>query len=384
MRARFRLPSGKVYLVGHSLGPLSDAASGALANAEEAWADDIVASWNKAGWIDLAETTGAKIAPLIGVEAEEVVICDSVSVNLFKLIGALAPAIGIKTILVENEEFPTDQYIAEQAAALLGIEIRKARAGEGVRDLEPDTLLIKSVSAYRDAALTDVASAERRAEDVGGAIIWDLSHAAGVVSLALNRDGARFATGCTYKYLNAGPGAPSFVYIRKDWAGKLATPLPGWLGHAQPFAMSGDYSPAGGVKRFIAGTPPILSLAALGGALSLFEGISPDLLAAKAGALGDRLIAGLVALGLRVVSPTASAERGGHVSFLHPDGYAVVRALAAEGVEADYREPGTIRFGLSPMYLSHEDIERALMILADILETRRYDDPAFRVRAKVT
>lgn len=383
-RALFSLPEGCLYLVGHSLGPPPTSALERIAAAQKAWQRDLVRSWNSAGWIDLAERAGARIAPLIGVDADEVIIADSVSVNLFKLAAAALPLARRKLIMVEEDEFPTDQYIAEEMARQLGSAFQRLAAGSAFDTLKQGGILIRSVVNYRSSEVTDIKAFEEEAEKHGTLIVWDLSHATGVMDLSLRSSGARLAAGCTYKYLNGGPGAPAFVYVEHNLASRLTSPLPGWMGHDSPFSFTPDYTPRAGTARFASGTPPILSLAALDGSLDAFEVVSPAALCAKARSLGDIVIAEAYAAGLEVMSPRAKDQRGGHVSIRIKEGYPVVQALAANGIMADFRAPDTVRLGLSPLFLSHEDVARAMAQLHDILRSGSWDRPEFHARSKVT
>lgn len=384
-RSHFRIPEGITYLVGHSLGPATEAALARTRQvAEDEWARGLVRSWNSAGWIDLAARVGDRIAPLIGAPAGEVLVCDSVSVNLFKLAAAALPLAARRRIIVDDDDFPTDRYIAEGLAGLVGADCVMSPPERGVGAVAEGGVLIKSLVHFRSGMVVDMALYEREARRRGSLVVWDLSHAAGIVPVDLAANGARLAAGCTYKYLNGGPGAPAYVFANADIAPRLQTPLPGWLGHAEPFAFAAEYRPASGVGRFTVGTPGILSLAALDGALDAFEGIRPEDLAAKARALGGLCLARAAALGVETRSPSEAAHRGGHVSLAHPEGYAIVRALEERGILADFRTPDTIRFGLSPLFLGYREIWDAMDALGDILAKRAWDRPEFRIRAKVT
>jgi kynureninase len=383
-RALFELPEGIAYLVGHSLGPPPLTATTRLVGATEDWQQGLVRSWNSAGWIDLAERTGDHIAALIGAAPGEVIVADSVSVNLFKLAAAALPLARRYALFVEEDEFPTDQYIAAGLGALSGAEVRVLPPGSSFEALKAGGVVIKSVVNYRSAEVADIAAHEREASRHGAFILWDLSHAAGVLDLKLKADGARLAAGCTYKYLNGGPGAPAFVYAAHELASDLRTPLPGWMGHTAPFAFDGAYVPRDGAARFASGTPPILSLAALGGALEAMADAPMDVVQTKARALGALAIDRAAAMGLDVLSPVEDARRGGHVSLRIAEGYPVVQALAACGVLADFRAPDTVRFGFSPLFLSYEAVWDAMAALADILAKRSWDQPQFHARAKVT
>ena len=382
--ALFDLPEGVTYLVGHSLGPPPKGARDRLAAAHADWAGDLVRSWNSAGWIDLAERTGDQLASLIGALPGEVIVADSVSVNLFKLAAAALPQARTYALFVEEDEFPTDQYIAAGLGGLSGAEVRQVAPGGSFDALKAGGVVIKSAVNYRSAEVTDIAAHEREARRHGALIIWDLSHASGVLDMQLTKDGAVLGAGCTYKYLNGGPGAPAFVYVAAELAPRLANPLPGWMGHAAPFAFDSRYVPRDGAARFASGTPPILSLAALSGALEAMEGVDLNQLQAKARGLGALAIARAQAMGLDVLCPVEDGRRGGHVSVRIREGYPVVQALAARGVMADFRAPDTVRFGFSPLFLSYEAVWNAMAALAEIVESRSWDQPQFHARAKVT
>jgi len=383
-QALFDLPDGVAHLVGHSLGPPPKGALDRLDAAQRDWARGLVRSWNSAGWIDLAERTGDRIAALIGAGPGEVIVADSVSVNLFKLAAAALPLARKYVLFVEEDEFPTDQYIVAGLGAISGADVRVLPPGGTAAALSAGGVFIHSVVNFRSGEVADIAAHEREANKHGALILWDLSHATGVLDLKLGAEGARLATGCTYKYLNGGPGAPSFVYAARELASKLATPLPGWMGHAAPFAFDGTYAPREGVARFASGTPPILSLEALSGALEAIEGLPLIQLQDKARALGALAIARAQGMGLEILSPADDSVRGGHVSVRIPEGYPVVQALAARGVMADFRVPDTVRFGFSPLFLSYETVWDAMDALANILSSRSWDQPQFHARARVT
>ncbi|PWE18123.1 hypothetical protein DDZ18_00460 [Marinicauda salina] len=384
-RALFDLPEGVIYLDGNSLGPPPKAALSALDRAaREEWGRDLIKSWNTADWIGLSHRTGDRIARLIGVPEGSVLCADSVSVNLFKLAAALVNA-GAKGVAVETGDFPTDGYILEGLARLSTAGFSRIEPGAGVAGLPEGTgVLVKSAVHYRTAEIADIAAEEAAAKAAGASIIWDLSHAAGLVDLKLAADGARYAVGCGYKFLNGGPGAPAFVYCHPDEADRLQQPLSGWMGHARPFDFAEGYEAASGIARFGAGTPPVLSMTALHAALDAYADIDMAEVEAKARALGDLFLDRLAPLGLESVSPGAGARRGGHVSLRHPEGYAIVQALIARGVIGDFRSPDIMRFGFSPLYLSHADVFDAAEQMVDVIETRAFEDPAFRTRAAVT
>lgn len=383
-RSAFALPEGVTYLVGHSLGPASRSALQALERAAgKGWVEDRVGAWNSENWIGLAGKVGAKLARLVGAEASDVHVCDSVSVNLFKLAAAAQPLAASRRLVVEEDEFPTDQYILEGLSGLTGIDCVRAAPGEGVAALQGG-VLVKSLVNYRSGEVADVSAHERNVQAGGGVVVWDLSHATGVLDLRLKAWGARLAAGCTYKYLNGGPGAPAFVFVHEDIAAELASPLPGWMGHAVPFDFKADYQPKEGAARFASGTPPILSLAALDGALDVFEGLRMADVQAKARALGQMCLALTEKAGLITACPEGADRRGGHVSVRHCEGLAVVRALGEWGIEADFRAPDTIRFGLSPLFLSYGEVWDAMQELTEIIDRRSWDKACYRKQATVT
>ncbi len=386
VRAQFALPDGVIYLDGHSLGPATHAALARVERtAREEWREGLIRSWNTAGWIDLPRNVGAKLARLIGVAESDVIVTDSVSVNLFKLAAAALPLAKSRTVIVEDSEFPTDQYVAEGLSGLSGATMMRVGEHQSVAALKKTGgVLIRSIVNYRSSEIVDVATCEDSARTSGGVIVWDLSHATGVLALKLAADGARLATGCTYKFLNGGPGAPAFVYVEGDLANRMSSPLSGWFGHSDPFAFNPAYAPREGVARFAAGTPGVLSLSALDAALDAFGSVDLEMIGAKTSALGDLVIARADAMGLATISPRDGAQRGGHVSLRHENGYAIVQALIARGIIPDFRAPDAMRFGVAPLYARFVDVWDAMDQLADILETRAWDRPEFHARSKVT
>lgn len=379
-RSAFNLPDGVIYLDGNSLGPPPRRALDRLRDcAEKEWREGLVRSWNDAGWIDLSRRAGTKIARLIGARDDEVIVCDCVSNNIFKLAAALLQRRPGATLAVPAEEFPTDQYVLEGLSRFTGAPLRRIVESEAP---PPGAVLVRSLVHYRTAAVADIVACEREAAACGAEIIWDLSHATGAVTIDAGAKGARFAVGCGYKYLNGGPGAPAFVYVRRDAATPLLQPLSGWMGAKSPFDFSSAYEPAEGVRRFASGTPPILSLSALDAALDLFDGVDLGVVETKARALGDMFHGAGEAAGLTPIR--VDGRRGGHVSFRHPDGYAIVQALIDRGVIGDFRAPDYARFGFSPLYLSYTDVWRAGAILQEIMARGEWRDPRYRARGTVT
>lgn len=377
--AEFDLPHGIIYLDGNSLGPPPQRA---LARVREAandeWAHGLIRSWNDAGWIDLPKSAGAKIAALIGACPDEVLVCDSVSVNLFKIAAALLQAKPGISLAVDEDEFPTDQYVLEGLARMTGARLVRLRANE----MPERAALTRSLVHYKTAEILDMAAAEKEAARKGTAIIWDLSHATGLAAVDVKAAGARFAVGCGYKYLNGGPGAPAFIYVSADAADTLRQPLSGWMGAAAPFEFLSRYAPAPGVQRFSAGTPPILSLAALDAALDVFNDIDMKTVEEKARALGDFFLDCVRPLGFAPFC--APARRGGHLCLESPDGYPIMKALIARGVIGDFRAPDLMRFGFSPLFVGFEDVWRAAEIFKSILDTQEWRRPEFFARARVT
>jgi kynureninase len=386
-REQFALPDGVIYLDGNSLGALPKATPAALADvATRQWGDRLIRSWNE-GWIDAPQRIGGKIAPLIGAAADEVIIGDTTSTHLFKaLVAALRANPDRHTVLSEAGNFPTDLHIAEGAVACVpGARLKVVARADLAEALDDDTaVLLLTHVHYKTGERFDMAAWTARAQAAGALMLWDLSHSVGAVPIDLSSAGADLAVGCTYKYLNGGPGAPAFLYVAKRWQEALASPLSGWMGHAAPFAFEDAYRPAPGMKRWLAGTPAMLSTAALEAALDLWADIDQHAVATKSAQLFDILAAAGDALGLECVSPREPAKRGSHISFRHPDAYALTQALIARGVIGDFRDPDILRLGLTPLYLSHEEVWRASEILQKVIETGEWRAPQYSQRLAVT
>jgi kynureninase len=389
-RERFRLPEGVIYLDGNSLGALPNAAPERLAEvAESQWGDDLITSWTKHAWIDWPTRIAAKLAPIVGAKPAELLIADSTSVCLFKLLAAAVRARpDRKAILTQEHNFPTDLYASQGLAEMLGLTVKAVPAGEVLSAINEETAVVTLTHVdYRSAAIHDMRAVNDAAHSAGALTVWDLSHSAGAVALDLDRAGCDLAVGCGYKYLNGGPGAPAFIYVAERLQEELRSPLQGWLGHAEPFAFVDDYRPAEGILKFLTGTPSILALAALEAGLDTFEGIAMRDVEAKARALSRLFVEEVEArcgAELRLASPRDPAARGSHVVFAHPDGYAVMQALIARGVVGDFRAPDLMRFGFTPLYTRFADVVRAAEALAGILASREWDQPRFSERAKVT
>lgn len=431
-RDRFLLPDGVIYLDGNSLGPLPKATAARLeAVVRRDWGEGLIRSWNGTaglngerapGWVDLPQRVGVKIAPLIGAQPREVIACDSTSVNIFKLISAaLAMQPGAqehrrKVILSEPGNFPTDLYMIAGLEAQGLAQRRLAPADQLADALDEDVaLLLLTHVHYRTGAMHDMAELTRAAHRAGALVLWDLSHSTGAVEVDLGHCSADFAVGCGYKYLNGGPGAPAFAFVAERHHAHLAQPLTGWFGHARPFAFEDDYSPAPGVARLLAGTPPILGLAALEVGVDLITEIGVPRLAAKSRALSEFFLRCLEGSGdlpeaaapapvshssgvadwgpvgrsavrheLHCVSPADPARRGSQLSFRHENAYAVTQALIARGVIGDFREPDVLRLGFSPAYLRFRDVADAARHLAEVLRSGEWRQQRFAARAQVT
>jgi kynureninase len=389
-RERFRLPVQVIYLDGNSLGALPSAAPDALANAvERQWGEDLIASWNKHGWIDWPTRVGAKLAPIVGAKPNELLIAESTSVCLFKLLAAAARARPErKTILSQQANFPTDLYVAQGLCDLLGLQLKTVPADQVVTAIDEETAVVTLTQVdYRSSAIHDMRAINEAAQAVGALTVWDLCHSAGAIEIDLNGTSSDLAVGCGYKYLNGGPGSPAFIYAAERLQGELANPLQGWMGHAEPFAFADDYRPTGGIARFLTGTPSILAMAALEAGLDTFDGISMAEVAAKSRKLSQLFLDQVEARcgdELRLASPRDPRQRGSHVVFAHSEGYAVMQGLIAHRVIGDFRAPDLMRFGFTALYNSYSEIVRAAEILAEILKTRKWDQPRFKIRSKVT
>jgi kynureninase len=386
-RDRFALPEGVIYLDGNSLGALPRATATVVATTiEREWGGDLIASWNKHDWIGAPQRIGDRIAPLVGAKAGEVLVGDSTSVNLFKLLAAALEARpGRAVILSETGNFPTDLYIAQGLGRLAGARLRtvEAEAIEAAIDEATAVVTLTHVD-YRSGRRHDMARLTAAAHAAGALMLWDLSHSAGAIAVDLNAAGADLAVGCGYKYLNGGPGAPAFLFVADALQAQLRSPLSGWLGHADPFAFEPAYRPAEGIARFQAGTPSILAMAALEAGLATFDGVSIGDLEAKSRRLSDLFITLVEERCPELTLASPRGERGSHLVFAHPYAYALMQALIERGVIGDFREPNLVRFGFAPLYNGFADVWRAVDSLADILGSRSWDAPRFHQRRRVT
>lgn len=388
-RERFCVPEGVIYLDGNSLGCLPRATPERLEQVvREEWGEGLIRSWNAAGWIGLPAKIGAKIAPLIGAQPDEVIACDSTSVNLFKLISAaLAMRPGREVVLSEPGNFPTDLYMID-GLERQGLAERRLAPRESIAEaLDEDVALLMLTHVhYKSGAIFDMAALTKAAHEKGTLVLWDLSHSGGALPVDLNACNADFAVGCGYKYLNGGPGAPAYAFVAERHLAAAQQPLTGWMGHAAPFAFSDDYAPASGVEQMLCGTPPILGLAALEVGVDLIAEIGVERLYAKSQALSEFFRQRLSEHGvdLDLASPTEPDRRGSQLSFRHDEAYAICQALIARGVIGDFRDPDILRFGFAPAYLRFEDMAEAARHLAEVLETGEWRRAEFLERALVT
>jgi len=375
IRSRFQLKSGLIYMDGNSLGALThDSAARARAMIEDEWGQDLIRSWNVHGWFDLPHRLGAKIAPLIGAAADEVLVADSTSVNLFKLASAAMMTRGSRhRIVTESGNFPSDLYVLQGLAALSGaaIEIIAVPRSEVSDCIDESTFLVVLTHVhYKTAELFDLPAVTRRAHAAGARILWDLSHSVGALELDLHASQADFAIGCTYKYLNGGPGAPAFLYVRRDLQNEIQPGLAAWMGHAAPFDFIDDYDPAPGMARYRSGTPSLIAFAALEGALRVWDDIDLRDVRHKSEQLSNLFLMRVEALGnpeLSIASPRAAEQRGSHIALTHPRGYELMQALIQRGVVGDFRAPDIVRFAFTPLYLRYVDVWDAVTILGETL-----------------
>ena len=388
-RDRFIVPDDVIYLDGNSLGCLPRATPDAMARVvEREWGTGLIRSWNDAGWFEMGARVGAKIAPLIGAQPDEVIATDTVSINLFKLISAaLAERPGKKVIVSEPGNFPTDIYMIE-GLERLGLATQRLAPRDRLIDALGDdaALLMLTHAHYKTGDVFDMAALTKAAHEAGALVLWDLSHSTGALPVDLNGVGADFATGCGYKYLCGGPGAPSFAFVAQRHLAGLKQPLTGWFGHARPFEFSDEYEAAPGIEKLQCGTSPILGLTALEVGVDLVAEIGVDRLYAKSRALSEFFLDCLAERGLALdlVSPPDSAQRGSQLSFRHPAAYAICQALIARGVIGDFRAPDILRMGFAAAYLRFEDMAEAVRHLAEVLETGEWQRDEFNRRSTVT
>lgn len=390
-RERFTIPEGIVYLDGNSLGCLPKSVPSRVAAAVEAeWGKGLIRSWNSAGWYTAPQRVGGKIARLIGAAADEVIVTDSTSVDLFKVLAAalrMRPA--RQTILGVTGDFPTDAYIAGGIAKLTGTNFKRVDDKDLIGAIGSDTAIVSLTHVnYKSGFVHDMRAITEAAHTNDALVVWDLSHSTGVLPLGLSKCGADFAVGCGYKYLNGGPGAPAYVFVAKRHHDAFDHPLTGWLGHTDPFAFADDYVHAKGIDKLLTGTPPILSLTALDAALDAFDGVELHQLRTKVEAVTSLFVTladeRLLRHGFTLASPRNARERGAVVSLAHAEGYAIMQALIARGLIGDFRAPDIVRFGFSPLTTRFVDVFDAARIIDEVMAARSWDTPEFKSRKAVT
>jgi len=391
VRARFSVPDGLVYLDGNSLGALPVGVAAVMSDVvERQWGRDLITSWNVHDWWDAPRRVGARVARLVGAGVDEVVVADSTSVNLFKLLVAAARLRpDRRVLLMEAGNFPADLYIADSVAELLGLSVRRVDPREVESVLGPDVGVVSfSHVDYRTGRAYDMAAITRAVHEASALTVWDLSHSAGALPVDLDGSGADFAVGCGYKYLNGGPGCPAYAMAARRHHDTMSSPLAGWTGHARPFEMEGTYDPAPGIDRFRCGTPSMLSLLAFEAALDAFDGLTMADVRARSLSLTGLFLSladsVLEPLGFEVVTPRADADRGSQVSLSHPGAYGVVQALIARGVIGDYRAPDVVRLGFAPLYVRHVEVVDAVRHIAEAVRAGEHRDERYATKTTVT
>ncbi|HET6625621.1 MAG TPA: kynureninase [Nocardioidaceae bacterium] len=389
-RDLFLVPEGTIYLDGNSLGALPRAVPGRLATAvTEEWGRGLISSWNTADWIGLSRRVGAKIAPIIGVGAGDVHVGDSTSVSLFKaMVAACRMRPGRTAIVMEPSTFPTDGYVAAGVAELLGLELRWCDPADPAASLGEDVALLSLTHVdFRSGRMFDLPAVTAAAHAAGALMLWDLCHSAGAVPVELTEHEVDLAVGCTYKYLNGGPGSPAFTYVAPRHQADLDQPIPGWMGHERPFDMELGYAPAPGVSRLISGTHQVLALTALDAALDAFDGVDHPTLRAASLSLTDYfidLVDTRLGTAFELITPREHDHRGSQVSLRHDQAYGIVQALIARGVVGDFRTPDVARFGFAPLYVTHADVYDAVEHLVAVMENQEFARTEYATRNAVT
>ncbi|MGH3628489.1 MAG: kynureninase [Sciscionella sp.] len=389
LRDQFVLPEDTIYLDGNSLGALPRAARDRVRRmVDDEWGQGLIRSWNTAGWFDKPAELGDLLAPVVGAEPGSIVVCDSTSINLFKAFtAALQMRADRRVVVAERGSFPTDLYMMEGATGMLE-GYRRRLIGDGgptlaeALDNEVAVVVLSHVD-YRTGALHDMATVTEQIHRSGALAIWDLCHSVGALQVRLAEARADFAVGCTYKYLNGGPGSPAFVYVAPRHHGAARQPLSGWHGHADPFAFTTGYAPATGIDSFRCSTPQLLSYAPLEASLRMWQHIDLDAVRAKSARMTSLFI-DLVeqrcdGLGLELVSPRAPGSRGSQVALCHESSYPIMQALIARGVIGDFRAPDVMRFGFAPLYLRHVDVWDAVEALREVLTTGTWREDRYAV-----
>lgn len=393
---QFHIPNGVIYLDGNSLGVMPKSAPDAIAKTvTDEWGNGLIRSWNDAGWVAMPTKIGDMLAKLLGADAGEMVVTDTISINLYKTISYALSLTDKKTILVEHGTFPSDLYVAGGVAdSHAGVSVKTipdhADTDGVITALTPDigVAVISDVN-YKTARLLDMAKINAHATANNIMVIWDLAHSAGACDVNLKRDGALMAVGCTYKYLNGGPGSPAFVYVDKSLQGQGKQPITGWFSHQNMFAMSPDYTPAPDIRQFQTGTYSAIAYRGLETSMHIWQTVDMEQVREKSLALTDWFIQCMEPVvqkyGFGCITPTDHAQRGSHVSLTTDgDGYAIVQALIARGVIGDYRSPNVMRFGFTPLYVSYTDVAMASAHFGAVMDNAEYDKPEFKIRGAVT
>ncbi|MDX1537860.1 kynureninase [Arsukibacterium sp.] len=397
-RDAFVLPENTVYLDGNSLGAMPKlAAERAQQVLLQQWSQDLIKSWNSHSWIDLPAIAGEKISQLVGAASGQLICCDSTSVNLFKVLSsAMLMQPGRNVVLSQAGNFPTDLYMVEGLASLLGeqdcqLKLIAENASDELLEqslTEQVAVLLLTQVDFRSGRLLDMQRLTELAHAKGILVIWDLAHSAGALPIELDACNVDFAVGCGYKYLNGGPGAPAFVYVAARHHSAVHQPLSGWMGHSAPFSFDKSYQKAPGISQFLTGTPPILSMSVLDAALEVFNDVDMSQLRQKSLTLSHcfhQLLQQHDCLQqLQLLTPLKPAERGSQLAYRHPDAYALCQALIAHGVVADFRAPDILRLGFTPLYLRYVDIWQAVTTLARLVASGEYLKPQYAIKNKVT
>lgn len=392
LREEFTLNVGEIYLDGNSLGPVSSAVRRRVNEVvEHEWGNGLVRSWNDAGWMAEPTRLGNRIAPLIGAQSDEVLVADTLTVLLAKLIGAaLEQRPERHVVLTDAANFHSDVYIIEAMCERAGrkVTMRTIDRNHLDEELNDDVALVELTQVdYRTGESLDLAGITQKVHDAGALMLWDLAHSTGAVPLDVTGADVDFAAGCGYKYLNGGPGAPAYLYVRNSWQGRLRNPFPGWLGHARPFDFELSFEPADGMQSFVTSSPSILALAALDGALDIWDRATMAQVRTKSLALTDvfiELVDERLPGVFDLVTPLDHAKRGSQVSLRHPDGYAIIQALIEVGVIGDFRAPDICRFGFAPLYVRFVDVYDAVERITGVMTSEAFRDPRFAVRNTVT
>jgi kynureninase len=390
LRELFSLNDDEIYLDGNSLGPVSSAVSTRVREViDEQWAKDLVRSWG--GWMDWPTRLGDRLAPLIGAKADEVVVADTLTIGIAKLVGAaLDQRPDRHVIITDAANFHSDLYIIEEMAARSKrpITVKTIDRNRLAEHLNEDVALVELTHVdFRTGEMLDLADVTRQVHDAGALMLWDFAHSTGAVPLDVEGADVDFAAGCGYKYLNGGPGSPAFMYVRSKWHGVVRNPLPGWLGHARPFDFEMKFEAAEGIRSFVTSSPSIVALAALDGALDVFDRTSMAELRMKSLALTDlfiELVESRLPGVFEVVTPREHERRGSQVALRHDEAYAIIQAMIAAKVIGDFRDPDIARFGFTPLYLRYVDVFDAVERRVEVMGSRTYEDPAYRVRNAVT